>query len=536
MSEILFIASDPCILALVENLQQLIEPEICVESDYTAGIKKIFDVRPTIVFLQHMIENVACDKLANQVKMLLDGEAVPLVLLSEESGMSYGVVSTYEACFDLCLPLDELSLQVQQLLHTLPAIPWKESAAPEPQTPCDLPSRTTLEITVPAGDPDLALPFPWQGNAEEATPLPPAAWDGALEAAEGNGLLAEAAPPAAPGPVRPQFLDHFLEEQFAAKPLPSIFDEPLQQEKPAPKPAAAQDISIRDLHRIEREDPNLVFGSMSETRERHAFPIRQPKEPLPADQAAAFAPPLRAPAPTKAEAAPFPAEAASPPAGAVQQPARPEAEAPPAESPAVDEFSDQVIASLGIRNEHPWYRRGLVVAMVLVIGIASLDLFYTLHRSKPEISPGIGELDAALGRPQTAPPAPAAPLLPLFLPQVAADPGYPAGHPGWERYQADALEYLVYREKGSLRAIQVLSEERGAITPSFLKLCIRSSSGNEQFIVKKTEEHSGMQITAGALQNGGELLIYRHIPDGEIRGFVLSFPSEGQEPAQEVKK
>jgi hypothetical protein len=39
MSEILFIAADPAILSLIENLQPLLLPEVTLESDYTNGIK-----------------------------------------------------------------------------------------------------------------------------------------------------------------------------------------------------------------------------------------------------------------------------------------------------------------------------------------------------------------------------------------------------------------------------------------------------------------------------------------------------------------
>jgi HD-like signal output (HDOD) protein len=80
----------------------------------------------------------------------------------------------------------------------------------------------------------------------------------------------------------------------------------------------------------------------------------------------------------------------------------------------------------------------------------------------------------------------------------------------------------------------VLSQQPGAISPPFLKTCIRVSAGSEQVAIKKTEERSGMQITTGTLQNGGELVLYKTLPAGEIRGFVISFPSSG--PAADAKK
>ena len=158
MSEILFIANDPCILDLIDNLQPLIERRISRESDYNSGIKRIFDRHPTVVFLQNKIGEVTCDKLVNQVAS--DGEAVPLVLLSDEALMPKVAVSTYEACFDLCLPPDEqLSWQVQQLLHTLPKIVWKRSGAAAPPLPDQEPSQT-VEFTLPASEADFSHSSP----------------------------------------------------------------------------------------------------------------------------------------------------------------------------------------------------------------------------------------------------------------------------------------------------------------------------------------------------------------------------------------
>jgi hypothetical protein len=541
MPEILFIAIDPCILALIENLQELVEPKIWLESDYTNGIKRIFDSPPSIVFLQHKIGAVACDKLANQVKMLLEGAPVPMVLLSDESVTSYSVVSTYEACFDLCLPLEELSLQVQQLLRTLPEISWKE---PAPQIPDMLSSETalapqipgmlssgpalaseltthtfdalppgaTMEISLPAGADYTA--FPWQEAVENGAQFPPLGGV-TLEAFESNAAVGTDIFET-PGEQEPQFLSDFLEDRFVISPLPVAFDEANRQDAPVSYPAAPRQDSRSDLRRLEREDPRLVFEGLSESRPEPFISAPKPIGPRPAGKKAVSATShnkvgVRVP------------QAASP------------RQTPPAENqtlrsspPSVDELPESVVASLGIKKEGPRYVRGLVIGMLLIICIALLDLLATLHRGAgPEAIFGTGGPGSALKTPQAASRT-ATLQLPQFIPQVAPDPGYPAGHLGWERYQADGLEYLVYREKGSIAAVQVLSQQPGAITPPFLKTCIRVSAGAEQVAIKKTEERSGMQISTGTLRNGGELVLYKALPAGEIRGFVISFPSSSQ--------
>jgi len=166
---------------------------------------------------------------------------------------------------------------------------------------------------------------------------------------------------------------------------------------------------------------------------------------------------------------------------------------------------------------------GALLLLIIAAGVAALGL-------SPEhpISKNARTLMTALGvKLATLPPATGPPplvQLPLFIPQIPPDPGYAAGHPGWERYQADALEYLVYRENGVIRAIQVLAQEPGAITPPFFKTCIRLTAGHEQYALKIAEERDGISIVTGGFGNGGEVVTYRRISGGEILGFVLSFP------------
>ena len=217
--------------------------------------------------------------------------------------------------------------------------------------------------------------------------------------------------------------------------------------------------------------------------------------------------------------------------------ARPTPLAAPAEQPArlsADDLPDSVVAELGMHQERHTLFRTVVVVLLLVLCVASVDLLYTRHADKADFPKDVADLEASL-KARPAPPGPVSPdprQLPPFIPQVAPDGGYPAKHPGWQRYQADGLEYLVYREKGNLSVVQVLSQQRGAITEPFLKTCIRISSGNDLFVPQKTELRSGIQVAAGTLQNGGELLVYRALPDGEIRGFVLTFPAGAQTPVQ----
>jgi flagellar FliL protein len=113
--------------------------------------------------------------------------------------------------------------------------------------------------------------------------------------------------------------------------------------------------------------------------------------------------------------------------------------------------------------------------------------------------------------------------LPKFIPDVMPDRAYAVSHPGWERREADGLEYLIYRENSRIRAIQVIAETQGVISVPFLKTCIREISGREDADSWVLEKRDDIVVAKGALRNKGEMVLYRKMPEGDIRGFVLSF-------------
>jgi hypothetical protein len=555
LAEILFIASDPCILALVEDLQPLLDSRITLASDYNSGIKMIFDLHPAVVFLQHKIGELTCDKLASQVKMLLGGEPVPLILLSDEAVTSYTALPAYETCFDLCLPFDELCGQIQQLLHTLPGLAWKGSDDAEAQEPAEPASHMDLEIAASFAEVDFSLPLPWHDDdTHEPSPGAASSEAGTLADLEGNAATFRQVLEPAPQNSRTQ--TDPLEDPPLIEPRPT--SGPSRQPKPAGKTAATQHGFSGDLHRIERDDPKSVFGSMCDSATEGSFAAPKPTGLKPVSKNATAQPSRansasmnkndRSTQPTgslrhrvAAEPKPRQGQPVEPQSehdkAAVQEPQQLQSEAgalaqgartPGVWTSAGEDFSAAEISRLGISKQRPRYYLWAIIGMLSIIGLATLDLVFTVHRSNSATGSGIAATSALA----TPPRIPAARNVPQFIPEVAPDAAYATLHPGWARYRADDLEYLVFREGTAIKAVQVLSEKPGAITPAYLKACIRSSTGHDRFVTRKTELRGGIEVTTGTLLNGGEILLYRAAPVGDIRGFVLSFPPVGraQEP------
>jgi hypothetical protein len=125
------------------------------------------------------------------------------------------------------------------------------------------------------------------------------------------------------------------------------------------------------------------------------------------------------------------------------------------------------------------------------------------------------------GIPRTSQP-PATEKLPAFIPAGIPDNAYAAAHPGWERYVAGGLEYLVYRENGRIGAIQVIAGTEGKISDAFLRMCIRASTGLDDGSNWSRDQRAGFQVETGSLPGKGDVAVYRKMPEGEIRGFVLT--------------
>jgi hypothetical protein len=472
MSEILFIANDRNAQALIDELQPLVEPGIHLEPDFASGIKRIFAVLPSVVFLQHKIGNVTCDKLVKQVRLLLGGEVVPMVLLSDAGTLPYSEACSYEAHFDLSQPVQDLCGQVRQ---------WLQSSA----ACCRKPIGGT--------------PPPWDGESCEDH---------------------EVAPPA-----HQTDLGDSVSCRFCRVPLPlDDPSRPMQLIKPVMAKAAGERTRAdTDLRHIEKSDPGQLFGSIFESQN---VPLRatEPKRAY-----------RKIPRAVTGSAVSKRSKIGHGAAGSLRRRITSPTETAKEASPAPSHRTAAVLG--GIKSGTTWRRR-LVFCSLPVLGImiciAMLSLYFPLvpladtSRTSPEVS-NRRVTQGALSHPSQSPPIR---QLPLFIPQVPADPVYRANHPGWERYQSDGLEYKVFSEAGSIRAIQVMNQVGAVITPAFLKTCLRIGTGRERFDSGKIELRNGIEVSSGTLDNGVEVAVYRAMPDREIRGFVLSFPDGKPSPAE----
>lgn len=113
--------------------------------------------------------------------------------------------------------------------------------------------------------------------------------------------------------------------------------------------------------------------------------------------------------------------------------------------------------------------------------------------------------------------------IPSCILSGSPDPGYSAAHPGWQRYETEALEFRVFRENGMVKAIQVIARRGKAISAAFFTSFLKNIAGRESFMVQSREKMGGSFVERGFAGSRIEVLIYRNKPYGEMNAFVVAY-------------
>lgn len=124
----------------------------------------------------------------------------------------------------------------------------------------------------------------------------------------------------------------------------------------------------------------------------------------------------------------------------------------------------------------------------------------------------------------SAPPASQKIRLPNFIPIAAEDIRYPSSHPGWQRYQTDAMEFRVFRERGSVKAIQIMARRREPISVAALDSFLGELASNAPYRRLSLEKKDGYLIEKGGLGRTAKVIIYRKAAADEIRALVAVYP------------
>jgi hypothetical protein len=555
MQEALVITTIQSVLDIVEQLRTRTDASIEVESDFTKGLKAIFYRIPGVVFLQDEIAGITAEKVTNQVKTLLEGEPIRLVLLRESPSTWDAGDLSFDGVIDLSLPPDELVGIFLQHVHSAPD-PDKEPPAGEHPLQAD---SQVIELNIDSSQPESEAGFdPFSGifpahyhnnwgtllpeaGQEIANPVEPAAMAG-----NSAGPYDEFSfdPPGDIVSTIP------LNNTGAPQSATNYSPPGVQGHTSATGTGAVAEVipELKDIRLTDKESPHQLFASMSDEAPADNQFQHAGSDPSPASLEnrlrlkgiqthssilKASAPEI---VPTSEASGVAQVSSGSTGQSAVRRsaPQHPSAQAaagkPAAQSGTAPQprsrlpADGNINAGAAISDEYAGktsliHKTGYALLLLLLCLATFLlvrdwdDLAGVLFKGKEEIS---------ITR---TPPTPAMEKLPAFIPTGIPDRAYAAAHPGWERYVAGGLEYLVYRENGRIRALQVIAGTEGTISGEFLRMCIRGSTGLDDGSNWIREQRADFQVEKGTLPNKGEVAIYRKMPEGEIRGFVITLHS-----------
>jgi len=496
MSKIFFISNDERIDTLIENLQPIIAHKITTEPGYSNALKRISQERPDVIFIQNMINGVSCSNTVQRVRTLADKET-SLVLLSDQYFTPDSVTSFFDGSIDINLPLGELSRQLLQILATRPAGPDR----PDPREEATELLITSLDVE--ELDPHLVQFSEFtdeEGLRRDSSQGQGDRWPCGSEESAGIALpdMDQAA-----GDI-----DFFLEESSPETDLVNVRDE-------APEEAPFLPQHSGKLWSAEQHD------SAARVRYRPDLALH------PCDSSAAAGtdgePPIGQ---TPLEGAIPTAGGARAVTGAVKKagnslyPTRDQLYRKEVKPSATDVQPPQAcLKDEGSTKHRPG--GGMAVCGLLLVCLAFLAL--PLNRSPEKADPGKETLAPQV---VTTADRPRPQKRPQFIPQVAPDADYAASRPGWERYREGDLQYLVFREEGNVRAVQVISKKPEGIPISFVESFVRKATGQELAAVATSRSGNGLTLETRPLAEGSEVAIYRSSADGGIRGVVLQFPAK----------
>ena len=111
--------------------------------------------------------------------------------------------------------------------------------------------------------------------------------------------------------------------------------------------------------------------------------------------------------------------------------------------------------------------------------------------------------------------------LPSFISKDGLDQSYSTVWPGWERYCSSQREYLIFRDGGFIRIIQVIAVNNGAITPSFVSAALRELCGTDTTVIGEKSTRDGYIIMQAKVSSKAEITYYKKKSTDETHGIVI---------------
>lgn len=531
MLNLLFISDSP----KTEHIKSVLQPElkviIDVVSDFDHGLKDVFEKRPATVCIQDQIGGVTGESVARHIQMLLGSSAPTFILLHSGNGKARAINGLFEHLIDLNQANETVSGEIKSTLKALLGDDWEKIYIP-PKLP---PASIRSSVAVP------------EESREDADRLV----DDFISDLETSGFLVADEQPPALSP--PDGMSHNELVPRGGEPSP-VSGKSAVTAVPDRSQERSDDAVDRLLEQTLTSGENAQTSGLGDGSARHADISGLPKSEPAATKAFSDAPKSRA---VSGKAAPDKPVVPAPPKKKSKAVSTPEIEPPPTPPPVVpaaaefrisqnvapdDEHVPEDLLQAfeeNYRSESPFVRRGVVVALVLLVCTAG---GWFLVTQQPRLMVSLKErlmpVSGTKETPPVPPPPPPAPKpvaavvplpvpppvpvpsLPAFVPKDGRDASYASKNPGWERYVGKNAEFRLFSASGRIQALQILALKGAPLSDSYIQSVLQEFAGDSRYQITSSSVKSGVRVENGKVKDKAEVKIYRK--DGVVKAFVVS--------------
>jgi flagellar FliL protein len=113
--------------------------------------------------------------------------------------------------------------------------------------------------------------------------------------------------------------------------------------------------------------------------------------------------------------------------------------------------------------------------------------------------------------------------LPSFIHADWRQPRYTDSHPGWEKYVSADYEFLLFREKSVIRAIQVIARDKKGIPEPFMASVLKEMGIKGPLPAGVSERKEGFLVKRVLINGFAEFATYSEDGDERVKAFVLEF-------------
>lgn len=486
MLTILFISDDTRVADLIARLQPQFKVRMRLALDFDQGLKEVFDNRPSAVFIHSDISGISGETVARHIKTLLRAEAPRVVLIHTSPLSVQGTKKWFDDAVDFSLKQIEIVEQLTRKLKEIAPDHWLEKNHVELNAAESVSPSSVVADSMPVSPECGEIgTFDWETVA--------------------NGVIAAVESSSAQSAV----VDTVVPDSAPAMVVPLT----LPDNGDAGLGTASPERELRDVMSSITEESAATQSAFSEQVPSPSVGTPPPTPP-PGEEKPLPIPHLP-PTPLQGNGALGKESTTSLRDFSAEIPEGGNAEWVTIPSPDQEQGG-------GAGQRLTLWAAAIVVLLIGAVVGGALLLKGEGSREMASVKPA-----AQVPAPARPVPAPAAVVkaasaegLPSFVPSSGKDQKYGKAHPGWERYRGDGIEYRIFREKGRLKAVQIIAHRGKSIPDTLVANVVKELTGSESRTLSSQATKGGYQRELGRVAGKGEVVIYRK--GGSVRGVVVT--------------